>query len=83
MELIKAMTDGTKQSGDRIPMFAKEEMYERKVLVVGTPIGNLSDFSPVGWKRWNRRILLPQRIPGLLLKLLNHFGIKKPLVSYL
>lgn len=33
-----------------------------KLMVVGTPIGNLSDFSPARWKLYGRRILSPQRI---------------------
>ena len=44
---------------------------ENALYVVGTPIGNLSDLSP--------RAAEDTRVT---LKLLNHFGIKKPMVSY-
>ena len=50
--------------------------------VVGTPIGNLSDFFPTSAsKRCVRWILLQPRTPGYP-KLLSHFQIKKPMISY-
>lgn len=50
--------------------------------LVGTPIGNLSDLSPRLSPLSRPAISSPQRIPGVTLGLLTHFGIKKPLVSY-
>ncbi len=57
-------------------------MNEPVLYLVGTPIGNLGDFSP-------RCIEILQEVDFIAaedtrntLKLLNHFGIKKPLMSY-
>ncbi|MCI9575578.1 MAG: 16S rRNA (cytidine(1402)-2'-O)-methyltransferase [Clostridiales bacterium] len=53
-----------------------------KLLVVGTPIGNLSDFSPRGVEALERADFIAAEDTRVTLKLLNHFGIKKSLVSY-
>ena len=53
-----------------------------KLLVVGTPIGNLSDFSPRGVEALEQADFIAAEDTRVTLKLLNHFGIKKPLVSY-
>lgn len=53
-----------------------------KLYLVGTPIGNLSDFSPRGLKTLSEVDFIAAEDTRVSLKLLNHFGIKKPLVSY-
>lgn len=50
--------------------------------LVGTPIGNLSDFSPRAIEALKEADIIAAEDTRVTLKLLNHFGIKKPLVSY-
>ena len=50
--------------------------------VVGTPIGNLGDFSPRARETLEQADFVAAEDTRVTLKLLNHFGIKKPLVSY-
>ena len=50
--------------------------------LVGTPIGNLSDLSPRAVEALRLCDLIAAEDTRVTLKLLNHFGIKKPLVSY-
>jgi len=50
--------------------------------LVGTPIGNLSDFSPRAQETLAQADFIAAEDTRVTLKLLNHFGIKKPLVSY-
>ncbi|MDC0700506.1 16S rRNA (cytidine(1402)-2'-O)-methyltransferase [Blautia wexlerae] len=50
--------------------------------MVGTPIGNLSDFSPRAAETLSSVDFIAAEDTRVTLKLLNHFGIKKPLVSY-
>lgn len=50
--------------------------------VVGTPIGNLSDFSPRAIKTLEDCDFVAAEDTRVTLKLLNRFNIKKPLVSY-
>ncbi len=50
--------------------------------VVGTPIGNLSDFSPRAAETLREVDFIAAEDTRVTLKLLNHFQIKKPLVSY-
>ncbi len=50
--------------------------------VTGTPIGNLSDFSPRAVETLKSVDFIAAEDTRVTLKLLNHFGIKKPLVSY-
>lgn len=50
--------------------------------LVGTPIGNLGDFSPRAVEALQNADLIAAEDTRVTLKLLNHFGIKKPLVSY-
>lgn len=52
------------------------------LFVVGTPIGNLSDFSPRAVKTLNECDFIAAEDTRVTLKLLNHFDIKKPLISY-
>lgn len=50
--------------------------------VVGTPIGNLGDFSPRAAEILNEVDFIAAEDTRVTLKLLNHFGIKKPMISY-
>jgi len=49
---------------------------------VATPIGNLSDFSPRAEETLKAVDFIAAEDTRVSIKLLNHFGIKKPLVSY-
>lgn len=53
-----------------------------KLFVVGTPIGNLSDFSPRAIETLENVDFIAAEDTRVTLKLLNHFGIKKEMVSY-
>ena len=50
--------------------------------VVGTPIGNLSDFSPRARETLEKADFIAAEDTRVTLKLLNHFGIHKPMISY-
>lgn len=50
--------------------------------VVGTPIGNLSDFSPRAVETLSSVDFIAAEDTRVTLKLLTHFGIQKPLISY-
>lgn len=50
--------------------------------IVGTPIGNLGDFSPRAVKTLEECDFIAAEDTRVTIKLLNHFGIKKPMVSY-
>ena len=50
--------------------------------VVGTPIGNLSDFSPRAIETLESVDFIAAEDTRVTMKILNHFGIKKPQVSY-
>ena len=50
--------------------------------LVATPIGNLGDFSPRGVETLEQADFIAAEDTRVSMKLLNHFGIKKPLVSY-
>lgn len=50
--------------------------------LVGTPIGNLGDFSPRAVQTLEEADFIAAEDTRVTLKLLNHFGIKKPMVSY-
>ncbi len=53
-----------------------------KLYVVGTPIGNLSDFSPRAIETLENVDFIAAEDTRVTVKLLNHFGIKKPMISY-
>ena len=53
-----------------------------KLILVGTPIGNLSDLSPRGLEALEQCDFIAAEDTRVTMKLLTHFGIKKPLVSY-
>lgn len=53
-----------------------------KLYVVGTPIGNLGDFSPRAAETLEECDFIAAEDTRVTLKLLNHFGIKKPMISY-
>ena len=50
--------------------------------LVGTPIGNLGDFSPRAVEILNEVDFIAAEDTRVTLKLLNHFDIKKPMISY-
>ena len=50
--------------------------------VVGTPIGNLGDLSPRAVETLGSVDFIAAEDTRVTLKLLNHFGIKKPMISY-
>jgi len=52
-----------------------------KLYVTGTPIGNLSDFSPRAKQTLETVDFIAAEDTRVTLKLLNHFGIKKEMVS--
>lgn len=53
-----------------------------KLYVVGTPIGNLGDFSPRAVETLENCDFIAAEDTRVTIKLLNHFGIKKPMISY-
>lgn len=53
-----------------------------KLYVVGTPIGNLGDFSPRAVETLEKVDFIAAEDTRVTLKLLNHFGIKKSMISY-
>ena len=64
-------------------MEEKTPVLERGALyVVGTPIGNLGDFSPRARETLEEADFIAAEDTRVTLKLLNHFGMKKPLISY-
>ena len=50
--------------------------------VVGTPIGNLSDFSPRAVQTLREVDFIAAEDTRVTQKLLSHFQIKKPMISY-
>ena len=50
--------------------------------IVGTPIGNLGDMSPRAVETLSQVDFIAAEDTRVTLKLLNHFGIKKPMISY-
>lgn len=53
-----------------------------KLFVVGTPIGNLGDFSERAINTLKDCDFIAAEDTRVTIKLLNHFGIKKPMISY-
>lgn len=53
-----------------------------KLYVVGTPIGNLSDFSPRAVETLENVDFIAAEDTRVTVKLLNHFGISKPMLAY-
>ena len=53
-----------------------------KLYVVGTPIGNLGDFSPRAIETLSAVDFIAAEDTRVTIKLLNHFGIATPMVSY-
>lgn len=53
-----------------------------KLYIVGTPIGNLGDFSPRAVETLENCDFIAAEDTRVTVKLLNHFGIKKNMVSY-
>ena len=57
-------------------------MMRNILYVVGTPIGNLGDISPRALETLEAVDFIATEDTRVTLKLLNHFGIKKPMISY-
>lgn len=55
---------------------------EKILYVVGTPIGNMGDMSPRAVETLEAVDFIAAEDTRVTVKLLNHFGIKKPMVSY-
>ena len=53
-----------------------------KLYIVGTPIGNLEDFSPRGKRILGEVDFIAAEDTRVTVKLLNHLGISKPMVAY-
>ena len=53
-----------------------------KIYVVATPIGNLNDLTPRMKQAFEEADFIAAEDTRVSVKLLNHFGIRKPLVSY-
>lgn len=53
-----------------------------KLYVVGTPIGNLSDFSPRAVETLKSVDFIAAEDTRVTVKLLNHFDIQKPMLAY-
>lgn len=53
-----------------------------RLILVGTPIGNLGDISPRAIEAMESCDFIAAEDTRVTMKLLNHFGIKKPLISY-
>ncbi|MBP3323287.1 MAG: 16S rRNA (cytidine(1402)-2'-O)-methyltransferase [Clostridia bacterium] len=61
----------------------EKNLVEKGALyVVGTPIGNLGDFSPRAVEVLSQVDFIAAEDTRVTVKLLNHFEIKKPLISY-
>ena len=61
----------------------EKNLVEKGTLyVVGTPIGNLGDFSPRAVEVLSQVDFIAAEDTRVTVKLLNHFEIKKPLISY-
>lgn len=56
--------------------------HDKILYVVGTPIGNMGDMSPRAVETLDSVDFIAAEDTRVTLKLLNHFGIKKPMVSY-
>ena len=53
-----------------------------KLYIVGTPIGNLSDLSPRAVETLGKVDFIAAEDTRVTQKLLTHFSISKPMVSY-
>lgn len=74
-EKIEEQPFGDKRTG-------VENTMAGRLTLVGTPIGNLSDMSPRAVDALRECDFIAAEDTRVTLKLLNHFDIKKPMVSY-
>lgn len=56
--------------------------YNGIIYVVGTPIGNLSDLTPRAAETLEKVDFIAAEDTRVTLRLMNHLGIKKPMISY-
>lgn len=59
-----------------------EDKQTGRLFIVGTPIGNLSDISPRGIQTLSEVDFIAAEDTRVSRKLLSHFNIQKPLISY-
>lgn len=59
-----------------------QELKKSALYVVGTPIGNLEDFSPRAQQTLREADFIAAEDTRVTIKLLNRFEIKKPMISY-
>ena len=59
-----------------------ERIIMGKLIIVGTPIGNLGDMSPRALEALENCDFIAAEDTRVTLKILNRFGIKKPMTSY-
>ena len=60
----------------------KNTVEKGALYIVGTPIGNFGDFSPRAQEVLSEVDFIAAEDTRVTVKLLNHFDIKKPLISY-
>lgn len=63
-------------------MNSENTLEKGALYIVGTPIGNLGDFSPRGVETLSQADFIAAEDTRVTMKLLNRFEIKKPLISY-
>lgn len=63
-------------------MNSEKTLENGALYIVGTPIGNLGDFSPRGVETLSQADFIAAEDTRVTMKLLNRFEIKKPLISY-
>lgn len=74
---------GISENGPLQEKIVERELFMAGILyVVGTPIGNLGDMSPRAVETLDSVDFIAAEDTRVSLKLLNHFEIKKPLISY-
>ena len=80
--LILRNPDGTDTEETKKIYHKGDKIMSGTLYLVGTPIGNLGDLSPRAVEILASADFIAAEDTRVSLKLLNHFGIKKPLVSY-
>jgi len=79
---MKSGTYTDTDAGQRSARQGKEKMDSGKLILVATPIGNLEDMSSRAVSALREADLIAAEDTRNTIKLLNHFGIRKPMTSY-